>query len=93
VVIEMPDGTQKKITKIEYKVEQINEDNIVITNITENKPSFNIAISRPGESKTSAAPAAKDAPKTPASGGGSPFQSNQTKTTGGSTSGNTMKGF
>ncbi|HBC75748.1 MAG: hypothetical protein A2008_12895 [Candidatus Wallbacteria bacterium GWC2_49_35] len=94
VVVEMPDGTQKKITKIEYKVEQISEDKIVITNITENKPSFSIDISRPSETKTSAAPAAKGAAKTPAASGGSPFQSNQTTKTGGSsTSGNTMKGF
>jgi hypothetical protein len=94
VVIDLPDGTQKKITKIEYKVEQITEEKIVITNITENKPSFSIDISRQSETKTPAAPAGKDAAKTPAAGGGSPFQSNQTTKTGGSsTSGNTMKGF
>lgn len=95
VIIEMPDGTQKKISRIEYKVEQISEDKIVITNITENKPSFDIAISRPSETKAPAAPAGKDAAKTPAAGGSSSpaFQSNQTTKTGGSTSGNTMKGF
>lgn len=98
MVIELPDGTQKKITKIEYKIEQINEDNIVITNITENKPSFDIAISRPADSKGAEPSRAADKDQGKASSGGgsssSPaFQPNSTTKFGGSTSGNTMKGF
>ncbi|HOT75970.1 MAG TPA: DUF4398 domain-containing protein [Candidatus Wallbacteria bacterium] len=95
VVIELPDGSQKKITKIEYKVEQITEDFLVITNITENKPSFNIAISRPGDSKTSGKDAkVKDVKeKEPAAADKPSFQSNQTQKTGSSLSGNKIGGI
>jgi hypothetical protein len=98
ITIEQPDGSQKKITKLEFKIEQINEDDIVITNITENKPSFNVPISRAGgssstgsggkqpESKAKDA-AAKDA-KAPVV-----FQSNQTKSTGGLGSGSSIGGL
>ncbi len=96
ISIEQPDGSQKKITKLEYKIEQINEDNIVITNITENKPSFNIPISRassgsPANGAKQPDAKAKDAgvkeTKSPT------FQSNQTKSTGGLGSGSSIGGL
>ncbi len=94
VVIELPDGTQKKITKIEYKIEQISEDFLVITNITENKPSFNIAISRPGDSKKSAKDAkAKDVKEKEPAAEKPSFQSNQTQKTGSTLSGNKIGGL
>ncbi len=96
ITIEMPDGTQKKITKIEYKIEKINEDDIIITNITENKPSFNIPISRASASSITTNEKAKDSAPAKTSFEAKPaeiFKSNQNKSTSASGTGTKMSGY
>lgn len=96
IIIELPDGSQIKVNKIEYKIEQINDYNIVVTNITESKPSFEIALSKPTETKTSQSQqqyttksqsTTTEAEKKPL------FQSNTTNPNQNTFSGNSMKGF
>jgi len=50
IMVDGPDGTQVKTNKIEYQIEDITDDDISISNITEKKPAFKIQVSKPEQS-------------------------------------------
>jgi len=54
ISIESADGMQIKVTKIDYQIEDINEEALVISNITEKKPAMKIPISKTDASAASA---------------------------------------
>ncbi len=47
IMVDGHDGTQVKTNKIEYQIEDITDDDIAISNITEKKPAFRIQASKP----------------------------------------------
>lgn len=52
ILVEGPDGNQVKVNKIEYQVEDITDEDISIANVTEKKPAFRVALTKPGEGFT-----------------------------------------
>lgn len=89
ISIEGPDGMQIKVSKIDYQIEDINEDSLVITNITEKKPAMKLPISQPNTGTTTATTSDKDKKKDSKDSGSSQTKSGTT-TTSTTTSGSTF---
>lgn len=93
IMVDGPDGTQIKTNKIEYQIEDITDDDISLSNITEKKPAFRIQVSRAETDKEKdkdkdkdKKAADKDKDKKAADASKSSFQSNSTGKTGSSSS-------